>query len=184
MKTTQNELSVFSIQTPLFTANLLYLIPNNKIIKIIIESPKKNKTINFSKKILTTNKNKISDVLINLFDSIYMYYEKGKLITVPWDMLELNSFTKLQRNALLAVSNIPIGKTKSYKDIAIAIDSPKASRFIGNTMANNIYPLIIPCHRVIKSDGSLGNFGGGVDLKKNLLEYEKTCLKNNKSYLG
>jgi methylated-DNA-[protein]-cysteine S-methyltransferase len=67
---------------------------------------------------------------------------------------------------------IPYGETRSYKDIAAAIGQPRAMRAVG--MANNRNPiaLIIPCHRVIGADGSLVGFGGGLDVKRHLLELE------------
>ncbi|MCI5773816.1 MAG: methylated-DNA--[protein]-cysteine S-methyltransferase [Erysipelotrichaceae bacterium] len=67
---------------------------------------------------------------------------------------------------------VPYGKTISYKQLAILCNRPKASRFIGNVMHENPLLLVVPCHRVIKSDGSLGGFGLGLDIKKYLLILE------------
>jgi len=61
---------------------------------------------------------------------------------------------------------------RSYRDIAVAVGRPRAYRFVGTTLANNPFPILIPCHRVIRSDGSFGLFGGGSDMKRKLIELE------------
>ena len=80
--------------------------------------------------------------------------------------------TPFMRRVWDALRNIPYGETRSYKDIAVAIGQPGAMRAVG--MANNRNPiaLIIPCHRVIGADGSLVGFGGGLDMKRRLLQLE------------
>ena len=76
-------------------------------------------------------------------------------------------------NTLEEVKKIPYGSTRSYKDIANNIKSPRGHRAVANANARNPIPIIIPCHRVIKSNGDFGEYGGGSILKKNLLEFEK-----------
>ena len=76
-------------------------------------------------------------------------------------------------NTLEEVKKIPYGSTMSYKDIANNIKSPRGHRAVANANARNPIPIIIPCHRVIKSNGDFGEYGGGSILKKNLLEFEK-----------
>jgi methylated-DNA-[protein]-cysteine S-methyltransferase len=74
-----------------------------------------------------------------------------------------------------ALLTIPAGETRSYQDIAVQIGKPKAVRAVG--MANNRNPLVIivPCHRVIGKDGSLTGYGGGLPVKRYLLDLEKRC---------
>jgi len=81
--------------------------------------------------------------------------------------------TDFQRSVWKALQDIPYGKTRSYKQIAQAIGNPKACRAVG--MANNKNPIwiLIPCHRVIGTDGSLTGYGGGIEMKKKLLKLEK-----------
>ena len=69
---------------------------------------------------------------------------------------------------------IPKGKTKTYKEIAVAIGRPKSSRAVANACAQNPYAPDVPCHRVVRSDGSLGGYSaeGGVERKRQLLEME------------
>lgn len=81
--------------------------------------------------------------------------------------------TPFQKKVWRALTRIPYGETRSYKEIARAIGHPKAFRAVGNANHKNPIPLIIPCHRVIESRGDLGGFGHGVKIKKMLLEFEK-----------
>ena len=81
--------------------------------------------------------------------------------------------TPFQKKVWAALAKIPYGQTRSYKEIARAIGHPKAFRAVGNANGENSIPLILPCHRVIESNGGLGGFGHGVEVKKQLLEFEK-----------
>ena len=80
--------------------------------------------------------------------------------------------TNFQKDVWSALLTIPFGETCSYKDIAIQIGRPKAVRAVGTANGSNRIALIIPCHRVIGSDGSLTGFGGGLPTKQHLLEHE------------
>jgi O-6-methylguanine DNA methyltransferase len=82
--------------------------------------------------------------------------------------------TQFQKKVWSALAKIPYGQTRSYKEIAQAIGHPKAFRAVGNANGQNSIPLIVPCHRVIESNGGLGGFGHGVKVKKQLLDFEKT----------
>jgi len=81
--------------------------------------------------------------------------------------------TSFQEKVWSALAKIPYGETRSYKEIAEAIRHPKAFRAVGNANGCNSIPLIIPCHRVIESNGGLGGFGHGIKIKKELLSFEK-----------
>lgn len=74
---------------------------------------------------------------------------------------------------LQACARIPLGEVRSYAHLAAEAGNPKATRAVGNAMAGNVVPLLIPCHRVVLSDGQLGNYGGGVEMKQWLLGKEK-----------
>ena len=88
-----------------------------------------------------------------------------------------------QRDVLGEVLKIPYGETKTYKQIAEAIDS-KAYRAVGTAIGKNPLPIIIPCHRVVKSDLSIGGFFGGTKMKKEILENEGICIINGKIKLA
>ncbi len=81
--------------------------------------------------------------------------------------------TPFQRRVWREVMAIPYGKTRSYKDVAVNIDNPKAVRAIGLANGRNPIAIIIPCHRVIGSSGKLTGYGGGLEVKQFLLDLEQ-----------
>ncbi len=82
------------------------------------------------------------------------------------------SGTPFQHSVWDALRSIPYGETRSYEDIAIAIGNPKAVRAIGQANTRNPILLLVPCHRVINKNGTIGGFGCGVEVKKQLLHLE------------
>ena len=81
--------------------------------------------------------------------------------------------TEFQIKVWNEIAKIPKGKTKSYKEIAIAIGRPKSSRAVANACGKNPYPVEIPCHRVIRSNGEIGGYAsGGSKVKRILLSKE------------
>jgi methylated-DNA-[protein]-cysteine S-methyltransferase len=97
-------------------------------------------------------------------------YFSGKRNTfdVPFEL----EGTEFQKKVWLSLAKIPFGKTRSYKEQAIMVKSPKAVRAVGSANGMNPICIILPCHRVIGSDGSLTGYGGGVEKKRFLLELE------------
>ncbi|MBP7734743.1 MAG: MGMT family protein [Spirochaetes bacterium] len=87
--------------------------------------------------------------------------------------LDLSWYTLKEIQVYGELLKIPTGSTISYGDLAWKSGIPGGARFVGNTMAKNSFPIIIPCHRVIRSDGSMGNYSGGVNIKKHLLDIEQ-----------
>ena len=81
--------------------------------------------------------------------------------------------TPFQAAVLDALLGIPYGETRSYLDIAHAVGNPKAVRAVGGANGSNPIPIVIPCHRVVGSDGSLTGFGGGLESKRYLLDLER-----------
>ena len=100
-------------------------------------------------------------------------YFEGTAIKPPWELIDMGGLTPLQQLVLRATADIPYGSVRSYKQIAEAIHRPRAYRFVGSALAKNPFPILIPCHRVIRSDSSLGRFGGGTGLKRELIEMER-----------
>ncbi len=92
---------------------------------------------------------------------------------VPLDLLD---GTKFQRNVWRQMAKIPAGKTRSYKALAARIGKPAAVRAVGAACGANPIPILIPCHRVVSSDGKLGGFSGGLHWKKKLLALEKMAV--------
>ena len=87
-------------------------------------------------------------------------------------LLDLSGYTVREIRVYKELIKIKPGSRISYGSLAEKSGIPSGARFIGNTMAKNRFPLIIPCHRVIRSDGSMGNYTGGIHIKKFLLDHE------------
>lgn len=87
--------------------------------------------------------------------------------------------TEFQQNVWAQLQKIDYGSTASYGQIAAAIDKPKAARAVGMANNKNAIPIIIPCHRVIGSNGALTGFAGGLDVKRWLLRHEGVCVDDN-----
>ena len=85
--------------------------------------------------------------------------------------------TAFQRRVLEALQTIPYGETRSYGDIAQTIDKPKAARAVGNACKSNPVPLVVPCHRVVRSDGSIEGYVYGTSVKEQLLKMEQAPTK-------
>ncbi|MGI8486735.1 MAG: methylated-DNA--[protein]-cysteine S-methyltransferase [Thermomicrobiales bacterium] len=86
--------------------------------------------------------------------------------------VDLIGTTEFTRRALDGIRSIPFGEVVTYGDVARTIGQPGATQAVGNAMGKNPIPIIIPCHRVIRSDGSMGNYTGGADIKTMLLKIE------------
>ena len=111
----------------------------------------------------------------NLQDKISAYFD-GDNINFGTDIpVSLNGFGGFSRRVLTTCRAIKFGQTTTYAGLAKKAGKPNAGRAVGNTLAKNPLPLIIPCHRIVRSDGKLGGFSapGGISMKKRLLAHEK-----------
>ncbi|MFC0582420.1 methylated-DNA--[protein]-cysteine S-methyltransferase [Micrococcoides hystricis] len=82
------------------------------------------------------------------------------------------SLTEFQEKVYKHLQEIEYGQTESYLEVARLVEAPGSARAVGSACANNRIPLIFPCHRVVRTDGSIGEFGGGTDVKRFLLDLE------------
>ena len=98
-------------------------------------------------------------------------YFGGHQVAFP-DELDLSGATPFQRQVWGVTRLIPYGKTRSYLWVAEQIKRPGAARAVGQALSRNPLPIIVPCHRVLNSDGRLGGFSGGVEMKRRLLFLE------------
>jgi len=98
-------------------------------------------------------------------------YLAGELerFDVPVDLEGLPAF---QRSVLEAVRQVPFGDVVPYGELARRLSRPRASRAVGNALGRNPVAIVVPCHRVVRGDGALGGYGGGVEFKKRLLALE------------
>ncbi len=97
---------------------------------------------------------------------------KRQLFDLPLDP----KGTDFQKRVWRALLDIPYGQTRSYSEIATALDNPRAYRAVGNASNKNPLPIVIPCHRVIGANGSLAGYVGGPKIKKFLIDLEKHSL--------
>lgn len=98
-----------------------------------------------------------------------------------FDLTILPEGTEFQKNVWRLIQQIPYGKTTSYLDLAIKSGSAKNTRAVGMANGKNPLPIIIPCHRVIGSNGKLTGYAGGVERKRWLLLHEQTHSKNKQT---
>jgi methylated-DNA-[protein]-cysteine S-methyltransferase len=101
----------------------------------------------------------------------YRAYFSGHQVDFP-DKLEMNGTTPFQRAVWRAARQIPYGQTRGYTWVAATAGNAKATRAAGQALARNPLPIIVPCHRVLASDGGLGGFSGGLKMKRFLLKLE------------
>jgi methylated-DNA-[protein]-cysteine S-methyltransferase len=112
---------------------------------------------------------------------IVEFYSGGK-IKFDFSLLNWKKLSGFSAKVLKESCKIPYGKFSTYSGLAVKVGSPRAARAVGTALANNPFPLIIPCHRVVRSDGTLGGFGGGLKMKKELLQREGV-ITNKKRYI-
>jgi methylated-DNA-[protein]-cysteine S-methyltransferase len=106
------------------------------------------------------------DLIIRLID-----YFQGNDVSLNFP-LELSGFTSFQKKVWKATRKIPYGEIRTYGWIGKKIKSPLAFRAVGQALGKNPFPILVPCHRVIRNNGKIGGFSGGIDLKKSLLNLE------------
>ena len=90
--------------------------------------------------------------------------------------LDIARVTPFRQSVLRILCTIPDGTVWTYKEVAQAVGQPRAYRAVGQASAHNPVPIVIPCHRVIASDGGLGGYTGGLELKRKLLQLEGVSL--------
>ena len=110
----------------------------------------------------------------HLFDNLVQrlrIYFGGHKATFP-DRLDLSGATVFQREVWEITRLIPYAETRSYQWVAEQMKKPRAVRAVGQALGRNPLPVIVPCHRVIASNGALGGFSGGLEMKRHLLSLE------------
>ncbi|MBN2283817.1 MAG: MGMT family protein [Deltaproteobacteria bacterium] len=98
-------------------------------------------------------------------------YFRGEDVLFPSEVFDHSLLSGFQERALRELSRVPRGRVISYGDLAERLGS-RAARAVGTAMARNPFPLVYPCHRVVRASGEPGNFGGGPGLKRALLVLE------------
>ena len=101
------------------------------------------------------------------------FQQRRRQLTVPVDISSLSAFG---RRVLAACATIPWGATRTYGELAAQVGCPRGARAVGQALGRNPVPILIPCHRVISTDGTLGGFGAGLAMKSRLLGLEGVVL--------
>lgn len=103
-------------------------------------------------------------------------YLNGKTVDFRVIPLDRSGYTPFQQLVLDVVAAIPPGQTLSYREVAVRVGRFRAARAVGNAVGANRTPVVVPCHRVVRSDGSIGGFSGGAGWKERLLVIEGNGL--------
>ena len=111
------------------------------------------------------------ELFSNLEQRLQDYYSGNQ--TTFSDKLDFSDATAFQQQVWEAARLIPCGETRSYGWVAKQIGKPSAARAVGQALGKNPFLVVVPCHRVIAGDGSLGGFGDGLEMKRKLLKLEK-----------
>tara|TARA_Y100001970_G_C14091305_1_gene780188 strand:- start:488 stop:973 length:486 start_codon:yes stop_codon:yes gene_type:complete len=151
-----------------------YFIHDTPIGELVIETTLdhlikisfRDRLINYTKKFSKNIKSLILEKTIDQFNEYFL--NNRKRFTIPYIL----NTTPFYRKVLAEVSKIPFGEIRTYKQIAKIVNNQNAYRAVANANASNPLPIIIPCHRIIKSSGEIGGYGGGVKNKSFLLKHE------------
>ena len=119
-----------------------------------------------------------SSSVINSLGNKILKFLEGEKIDFDLQLIGFDQCLEIQKKVLLAEYDIPRGWVSTNKRIADKIGIPKGARAVGNALARNPFPIVIPCHRAIKSNGELGGFQGGIEMKRALLEMEGIEFSN------
>ena len=139
------------------------------VVKISFSNESPQELENYCQKRLGSEVHQGSDFTKYAKQQILKYLE-GKSQSLDFPVIHLNS--PFRQKVLEAERNIPYGETRSYGEVAKMVSNPRASRAVGSANAENPLPLYFPCHRIISSNGGLGGYGGGLGVKKYLLDLE------------
>ena len=103
---------------------------------------------------------------------------EGEDINISIAIADLDACSAFRQSVLHAIHKVPRGHVSTYQLIATKLGNPGATRAVGNALANNPIPIIVPCHRAIRSDGSLGGYQGGMRMKRCLLAKEGLAFRD------
>ena len=139
------------------------------VVKISFSTESTSELENYCHRHLGTGVREGSEYTLKAQGQILNYLE-GNSQSLDFPIIHLNS--PFRRKVLEAERTIPYGETRSYGEVAKMVNNPRAARAVGSANAENPLPLYFPCHRIISSNGSLGGYGGGLGVKKYLLDLE------------
>ena len=141
-----------------------------KILRVLLSKPGFSAKYQVSKLCPSATASSCSEIH-SIADDIGAFLN-GEDTNFALEMIRIDLCSVFQRKVLLAEYSIPRGAVSTYQRIASHLGNPKGARAVGNALATNPFPIIIPCHRAIRSDRSLGGYQGGQEMKRILLEME------------
>lgn len=143
--------------------------------KLVLPQPRPEQTLHFLNEFaLKLQSSTLSGAGTGYFGNLpeeIKDYLAGKAVGFP-NKLDLSKASSFQKRVYQITQSIPYGETKSYAWVAAELGMARAARAVGQALARNPLPIMIPCHRVICSNGNLGGFSGGIGWKQRLLEIE------------
>ncbi|HEY5267730.1 MAG TPA: methylated-DNA--[protein]-cysteine S-methyltransferase [Candidatus Saccharimonadales bacterium] len=163
------------IVTEIFNKKLIVVSEGDSIIGMDFYTQSK-----FAYYLRNSTENKDSELLISVVSQLQEYAKGQRQF---FDLKLKPAGTEFQKSVWSQVIKIPYGQTTSYLEIAKRISRPRAYRAVANAVGKNPITIIIPCHRIIRENGDLGGYSGGVDIKKLLLLREMSQNNSSKSFL-
>lgn len=162
--------NTFSSRFETFTIIWKEIGSNLRIQRIFLSDPIHNSEVK-ALELFKNTKIGSSSQITSLSEKITRFL-KGEVVEFNLDWLDFDTCSEVQKRVLIAEFEVPRGWVSTYKRIAEKIGIQNGARVIGNALAKNPFPIVIPCHRAIKTNGELGGFQGGVEMKRKLLEME------------
>jgi methylated-DNA-[protein]-cysteine S-methyltransferase len=158
--------------TPFGSVCVVWHVSNNlpRIVRVLLSNPELSAE-NQAQVLFPDSRISSCAEIDKIAVSIKAYLE-GHNVKFSLDVADLSLCSKFQRSVLRAEHSIPRGSFSTYQLIAAHLGIPNGARAVGNALANNPFPLIVPCHRTIRSDFHLGGYQGGTEMKRALLERE------------
>ncbi len=165
------------VSTPLGHLHLTYILKGNRSETVYLTGIGFNRPEKSSAPVSRAPDSRTSPVIAVRKDSLPVYikdqvleYFEGKLrrFDIPFILFG----TDFEKRVWLTLNEIPYGQTRTYKWLAGRLGSPRSVRAVGRALGKNPLPIILPCHRVIQSDGNLGGYSPGIGIKRRLLDLE------------
>jgi methylated-DNA-[protein]-cysteine S-methyltransferase len=158
--------------TPFGSVCIIWYVSNKipRIVRVLLSKPEisaEEQAFDLYPNSRTFSCAEIDAVAVSIQD-----YLEGETVEFSLDVADFTLCSTFQQSVLRATYSIPRGYVSTYQRIAANLGIPKGARAVGNALANNPFPLIVPCHRVIRSDRHIGGYGGGIEMKRAMLGRE------------
>ncbi len=153
-----------------FPTGRLYLLGDDRFLKGVLFGTQVDNPLSLKERFLKRQSGSLAGAIAYL--DRYLTGEDGEM-----PALDIEGYTDTERQIYRQLQTIPFGATISYALLGERAGIMHGGRFVGNAMAKNRFPIFIPCHRVLRSDGSIGNYSAGSSVKRFLLEHERAISR-------